>query len=83
MKKLPILLFFCSIALFVACKKDYTCTCRATTTIAGFASDDTTYTIPLGKQKKKDAQKKCDAYDTESSATYQGITVTSKTACDI
>lgn len=38
----------------VACKKDYNCTCTL---------DGQTEVLPLGKQKKKDAENACDVFD--------------------
>lgn len=38
----------------VACKKDYNCTCTA---------NGDTDVLPLGKQKKSDAEAACDAFN--------------------
>lgn len=40
---------------FVACKKDYTCTCTSGTS---------TFTYNLGKQSKKNAETQCAVYAT-------------------
>jgi len=54
------------VALFGAttsCKKDYTCTC--TTKVTGL--DDQTSVLPLGKQKKGDAEDACKALESSVS----------------
>ena len=43
----------------VSCKKDYNCTC---------VIDGDTTVLPLGKQKKKDAEAACDVYNTSAAA---------------
>ncbi len=55
MKKIAPILAIAVIASFTACKKDYTCKCKAGTT---------TQDIPLNNVKKKDAESSCDAANT-------------------
>ena len=56
MKKIaPIVALAIIAASFASCKKDYTCTCKNSTT---------TFAYPLGKQKKKDADATCKSYST-------------------
>ncbi len=57
MKKIaPIAIAVLVVAGMTSCKKDYTCTCKA--------SGKTDITIPINKVKKADATKTCDAAQT-------------------
>jgi len=61
MKKIaPIVAIALFAVAFTSCKKDYTCTCKAT--------GKTDITIPIAKAKKADAKKTCDAANTTYSA---------------
>lgn len=57
MKKIaPIAAIALLAVAFTSCKKNYTCTCKA--------SGKTDITIPINKAKKADATKTCDAAQT-------------------
>jgi hypothetical protein len=57
MKKIaPIAVALLIVAGMTSCKKDYTCTCKAT--------GKTDIVIPISKAKKSDATKTCDAAKT-------------------
>lgn len=65
-----LVLFICS-AMFVACKKDYTCKCTATLNVPGFGtiSADTVYVI--SKTTKKKAKNTCADSDRQLKAEAQ------------
>ena len=61
MKKIAPIAVVAMLALaFTSCKKNYTCTCKAT--------GKTDIAIPINKAKKSDATKTCDAAKTTYSA---------------
>ena len=67
MKKLFTILAIVVIAVsFGSCKKDYNCTCK----ISDAGIVDTTYSYPLGKKTKKDAESACTDYQTQQNAVY-------------
>lgn len=81
MKKIA--LFVIATVALLSCKKDYVCTCKMHLEATGFPSVDSTYTIDLKKQKKKDAKSQCDANETSTSASYLGIAYSQTTTCDL
>lgn len=76
------LVIIATVAL-LSCKKDYVCTCKLHVDAPGIGSVDSTYTIDLKKQKKKDAKSHCDANESSTSATLMGISYSQTTTCDI
>ncbi len=60
MKKLVLAVAALGLISLTSCKKDYTCTCKA--------SGKTDVVIPIAKAKKDDATKVCDAAKTTYSA---------------
>ncbi|MBN9484118.1 MAG: hypothetical protein BGO70_11530 [Bacteroidetes bacterium 43-93] len=80
-----LLLPLTALLIFSACKKDYNCTCKATATIPGLASVDSTYVIKLTKQKKKDAEKTCSANNASASVTdpSSGFSYTESVNCTL
>ncbi len=81
MKKFLLAIICCT--AFVACKKDYTCKCTASSTVPGFGTVDSSYTIDIKKSKKKDAESKCKANENSATVSYMGFTVTYTTKCSI
>lgn len=76
-------LFVIATIALLSCKKDYVCTCKMHLEAAGIVSVDSTYTIDLKKQKKKDAKSHCDANETSTSASSMGIAYSQTTTCDL
>lgn len=63
----------CSCA-FVSCKKDYTCDCTVTVSIPGFGgSSSETITYNMTKVKKKDAENRCDDYQSDAQSQLAGL----------
>ncbi len=58
MKKMTLVLVACS-ALFVACKKDYTCKCTVKADIPGFGTISVDSSYVVNKTTKKKAKSNC------------------------
>lgn len=76
-------LFVIATVALLSCKKDYVCTCKLHMEAPGFGSIDSTYTIDLKKQKKKDAKSHCDANETSTSVNLGGLTYSQTTTCNL
>ncbi|MBU2019845.1 MAG: hypothetical protein KJ941_09380 [Bacteroidetes bacterium] len=74
LKNLTVLLISAA-ALLISCEKQFTCTCTDA------AGDKSKYTVSGYTQRM--AEKDCDGYEKESSATVNGSVVNSKSTCNI
>ena len=67
----------------MSCKKDYVCSCKSTSSVPGYGTADSSFTIDIPKSKKKDAEAKCKGNESSVTGSYMGISFSYTTTCSI